>query len=504
VKGFRKIALLLFLFVLTVALAACFGGGSDDTDRLTYTVDWGGEDGKITYQGLKHDADYGWIMSRDFYTLEGVFTQPNGQGTCVFDVAGNLLVDEIENDGTYYAYWKPITVVISLVHTDGARFDDGTFRKEIVTDYEAMLPTVLPIGKDEYGFVHSRWYSYLINGELCRSKKVTDDNGVLNQEVEKVSDLCTQPPKDNMVYTVTLWSTASWSMSLDNNRIVTLDFGAGVTEKLQYRAGEDLTNYHLWYEETGDRELVGWATHPTERGEYVTDIENLSEDVTLYAVWRYYRDITLHIHNGKTQKLRVYQNEPLVLFEAPALVGTGFENWYTDSQFNTVASRIITYENAATDYYAKYVPKAELDEGSHRLTLAYGEGVTEEFEVKAGQTIDRFLRYEDTGERELLGWLGTASDEYVTGGELTQDTVLSAVWKEYRVVRFHIYNGKIKTDRVYEGVPYELWTPGVLREMEFDGWYLDPACKEDYASFYDGLSYETAASDYYAAYVLID
>ena len=298
-----------------------------------------------------------------------------------------------------------------------------------------------------------------------------------------------------MVYTIKLTNISMGKVS-----VVTLDYGSGMTEQLGYHRAEDLTDYHLWYEDTGDRELVGWATHPTERGDYVTDIERVREDVTLYAVWRYYRDITLHIHNGKTQKLRVYQNEPFVLFEAAPLVGTEFENWYTDAGCTTVASRIITYENAQTDYYAKYVPKAELDEGSHRLTLIYSEGVEEVLEIKAGQSIENYLWYEDTGEKELLGWLAALGEEYVTGGELTSDTELVASWRAYRTIDFHIYNGKIKTERIYEGMPYKLWTAGALAGMEFSGWCVDVEL-ENSVSIREELSYETAASDYYAYYV---
>ncbi len=420
-KGFRKIALLLLLLTLGITLAAC--RGIDKTDFVTYTVNWGGKIGEINYEGLKHDEDYGWVTSRDFYTLDGVYTRPNGQGERVFDAVGNLVVDELESGETFYAYWKPITVVLSFRLEGDATFEDGTDRKEMLVDYNGTLPDMFPAAKNGDGLDLGRWYLSKVNNKLVTSTTVTDQDGNLLEGKGKVADYCTEAPTPNTAYVLTFFPREQYVSCY-----VTLDFGDGSTEVLEYETYDTVLSKHFSHRETAGRELIGWARYPTERAEFVTKIDGITEDITLYAVWKNYRTVRLHLHNNRVKTVRVYQGEPILLDEAVALVGTAFENWYEDGDFNTVASRIVTYEDTTSDYYAKFVPKAELDEGSHRLTLVYESGVSEEFEVKAGQSIENCLWYGETATRELVSWID-GSDEPVMGGTIYSDTTLVAVWK---------------------------------------------------------------------------
>ncbi len=497
-KGLKKMALLLLLLTLGITLVSCLRARNLKNDHVTYTVNWGGEEGEITYTGLAHHKDYGWITSRDFYTLDGIYALPGGRGSKIFDTAGNLVKgSEVDSGETYYAFWKPISVVLCFDLPSGSTFEDGTDRKEMLVDYTGTLPAVFPKATDEYGVEHVRWHLDMVNGERVSQKLVTDTYGNLLEGLETVANYCTVEPTRNEPYVITFSPYTEYeTVTGDKTVTLTFDFGGGVASEFLLEVYSDIDPSCFWYGEHADRELVGWTRHPTECSEFVTEIDNISENITLYAVWKNYRTIRLHLHNNRVKSLRVYQGEPILLDEAIALVGTAFENWYEDGDFNTVASRIVTYEGTVSDYYAKFTPKSTLDEGSHRLTLTYAYGQDEVFEIKLGQDIKNCLWYGTEGGRELTEWRGSGDDP-VRGGTLTADTALGAVWKLYKGIRIHMYDGLVKTMRLYEGESYRLRSLPDREGDEFDDWYLDPDFRDRAPST---ITFSDAQSDYYAAY----
>ena len=483
-KGLKKIVLLLLLTILGMMLLSCKGTEDLKYDYVSYTVSWGGEDGEINYQGLAHHKEYGWVTSRDFYTLDGIYALPGGRGSKIFDSMGNLVKGStVESGETYYANWKPINIVLCLDLPDDASFEDGSNRKEFLVEYTGTLPSVFPAAKDEVGLDLGRWHIV----------SVTDEYGNLLEGKGTVADYCTAEPTENTPYVIRLAPYVNYE---DDNakHTLTFDFGGGIIDRHVVESYTDIPPQFFWYGENADRELVGWATYPTERGEFVTEIDNLVEDITLYAIWKQYRTIRLHLHDNKVKTVRVYKDEPFLLDEAAALVGTEFENWYEDSNFDTVASRIVTYEGTVTDYYAKFNPKSELSGGSYCLTLAYGDGVSEEFEIKPGQSIENCLWYETTDGRELIGW-SNGGDDFVTGGTIEGDTTLVASWKNCRVVQLHMYGDFVWTIHIYEGESYYLRDLPNAADAVFDDWYSDSSYTRKAPTEID---FENALAHYYA------
>ena len=171
-------------------------------------------------------------------------------------------------------------------------------------------------------------------------------------------------------------------------------------------------------------------------------------------------------------------------------------NWYEDHNFNTVASRILTYEGDVSHYYAKFEPKAELDADSCVLTLHYGNDVIERFEIKAGQSIENCLLYPESGGFELVEWTNLQGKP-VTGGTITRNTTLFSAQKAYKDVTLHMYGNQTMTVRIYEGNIYRLYGLPDANGVKFQDWYLDTGF-EDRAP--DSITYANAVEHYYAQY----
>ena len=298
---------------------------------------------------------------RQYYIYQGIYTEKNGQGQKVFNTAGAYLLrtNGIQDGTTFYAYWKPVDVVIcyNLSTATKTTFLDGSKKKTVRVTYEGELPIEFPdvvceVG--EFRYWSSPCVAQISDGNLLRNgqEKVA---GHLNGGGFATSGGTIQSvPQPTTVYGEDPLVILNLTPVIDyQTHVLTLDFGSGQVSRHELKYGTPISNY-LSVDDFNGRELVGWATHPTETQNFVTE-ESLTEDMTLYAIWKNYRTVRFHTLNGEIVEKHVYQYETHYLSAPEARDGYVFSGWYASADFETPVSRIISYTGTTTDYYAKWL-----------------------------------------------------------------------------------------------------------------------------------------------------
>ena len=181
-----------------------------------------------------------------------------------------------------------------------------------------------------------------------------------NPAYQKVSDLPFNKATDNILTLTPVFQRY--------NCFLTLDWG-NRTETIEVEYGDALGDY-IDYETFAGMELVGWASDRRETSDFVNGYERIYEDVTYYAVWRYYRPVMLHnvtadeiggqMYPAGEEEIgkHVYQYEPYFL-PTPERSQHTFLGWYDNPKFEgEPVSRTVRYEDANTDYYAKWMKTA--------------------------------------------------------------------------------------------------------------------------------------------------
>ena len=383
-KAFRRITLLLLTALLLVTLCACAekkdeGEGEEGPlpegtlsyeERMertvNYYVDWcdGTTAIKISVmpdsRGVyDYSSEQAANRGRSYYEYHGLYTAPNGGGMKAFDTSGVCLLSKIENGTTFYASWSSIDVVISYNLASAAKttFLDGSTQKTVRVTFEGELPAVFPDVVCEVGeflYWRSPSMSQISDGNILRdeAKKVSahisgggfsTSNGII-QSVPQSSLIY----GDDSTYLLTLTPVISYE-----TRFLTLDYGTGqiTTHELAY--GAEISGKLSVGDTFGGKELVGWATSPIETQNFVV-AGQLTEDMKLYAIWKNFRTVRFHTLDGEIVEKNVYQYETHYLPAPEDRANYVFFGWYSSADYETLASRIITYDGTVSDYYAKW------------------------------------------------------------------------------------------------------------------------------------------------------
>lgn len=380
-KRITAVFLLLLALALALTLAACDGGETTDPDKeptdgeqeyeegplseherhamtVTYAIEWDNELGKQSY-AVTPDS-YGEFnyafdqntfrylnftgVTKNFHLFKGVYTAPNGNGDRAFDTAGNFLLDKIENGTVFYAYWEPATVIVcyNLIYENMAIFPGGAEMKTVSLKYGDDLPAVFPEVLCE-------------NSELLYwrtsdvSVQVSDYNMLLNDQKTVAQHCKTKfyPTSE----TENFYVLNFYPVLNKDNCYLTLDYGDGRVVSHELKYGASIAEY-LVTEDFDGKELVGWAYSKYETSEFVTK-GTITQNITLHAIWKPYRVLRFHSLDG-VKEARVYQNEMHYLTSPEPRESYTFDGWYSTADYDTYASRVITYDGTVTDYFARW------------------------------------------------------------------------------------------------------------------------------------------------------
>lgn len=331
------------------------------TDYLVdYYIDWGdgGAAHEYTTSAELDEASHNWLegtpVKIPHHDFKGVYTEPNGGGELIFGASGNLVSDTLVNNVIYYAYWAPRKITIEFRIDEGDVLEGYTFLNGTTVQHRTLLP-------NEYLNVD---FPEIV-GEMpvlgwSAGKTHVADGNVWSPAYQKVSDLPFEGAKNGI-----LTLTPEFQ---HYNCFLTLDWGNRV-EEIEVPYGDYLGDY-VDYETFAGMELVGWATDRRETSDFANGYERIFEDVTYYAIWKYYRPVTLHnvtadeiggqLHLVGDDAIgkHVYQYEPYFL-PTPEREGYAFLGWYDNPRFEgEPVKRTVSYGDSTSDYYAKWMKLA--------------------------------------------------------------------------------------------------------------------------------------------------
>ncbi len=111
----------------------------------------------------------------------------------------------------------------------------------------------------------------------------------------------------------------------------------------------DLSSYNGMYE---DRYIYDFSISKTE---YIPFEGNVVEDITLYAVWEEYKNVTLHFSDEHKSSLIVKEITPTTFPFAEKEHYT-FVGWYDNDAFEGASINVPEFTDETNDYYAKWNP----------------------------------------------------------------------------------------------------------------------------------------------------
>lgn len=400
-KLFGILTVVLATVLSAVLLISCDGeqsgsGDGEDTDTVggvadTFFIDWQDGDFKKEYSlfSIPGDED-DWYktlpVERCGYTFKGVYSEKNGQGERIFDTVGNKLADP-RRGRTYYAHWvvNNVSVSFRFSYSEGSSYFFADGSKRICKLYSADAPIDFTFPEIAGGRTVSYWKS--------NDTRISDGSSMYGQ-YKTIADLMVDGDTDYInIYPV--FETSDQTVTL------TLDYGSRV-ESYDLTEGDAIRSYLVTYTQ-GNRELVGWTADRYDDENLIVNPSPIREDMTLYAVWREFTEVTLYgvdenyfdggyvvpaEESRDTNPFcykRIYEYRPEYL-ATPEREGYVFAGWYASRDFSgQPISRLISCEVNSGKYYARWVRK----ECTVDVRYNTGEG-TKTFTVKF--TVDETMR----------------------------------------------------------------------------------------------------------------
>lgn len=322
---------LLLLALLGLTAVSCAPSGSPEvTYQVTVQMNYRGG-GSQTLSMTSSDS-YS-VPDRTGYDFLGLFTEPSG-GSMVYNAFGSCQI-LLEKNMTVYAQWAPKTYRITFDGRDVA-VPDGYKTLEVTYDSElSAFPTLEKEGYIFEGWEDSEGNLYSNGAEIMSAKKVFNAE---NYAIGDDADYMTLYAR----FTVKKYT-------------VTLDYNDGTyrTETLEVDHGKPLTEEQRPAEDTGSSRIVAWTAMAGSTEDFRGVV---TQNMTLYAVWREYRVTTLNDTSGQEYKVEIFKDEPLDLttYNGVTLPGYELEGWYTSPTYGGNPVTEITYATAEQTYYAKW------------------------------------------------------------------------------------------------------------------------------------------------------
>ena len=448
----KKILLFLaatLLMIFTLAGCGGFEYGREEYYQVQFYVD---NDEDYVFDvpvGKKYEyLDY--IPHKPGHTFLGLYDSRDG-GICIFDADGKATVD-ITDSVTLYAKWKPREYNF-VFDANGGVLNDS--ERETVYGYGSNVDA-LPVPKlDGYEFLG--WKNS--NGNLISDAGVPKDTyRVLDYSGYDL------PMSDdgNGVYTYTLtaeWTIETYEIIFEYNDPAIENATAVLQYNEQFTA--DLYPENI---DTGSKEVVGWTAS---YGSGIPFDGNLNSDITLFAIWKDYKKVTVYEQiDGEPKEMRVYRNEP---FYIPERGGYNFTGWYSNSTMGGLPIGTVSYTNVPPVIYASW------DMATYSINFVTDTGSIQTMYY----TIEDMLTL-PTVSKDNYTFVGWCDNEELTGtpriiirpGSFGNLTLYPCFKGDDRVVNFDAAGGVIglSSQKVEYGAIVKLNVP-ILEGYAFVGWF---------------------------------
>ena len=418
-----------------------------------------------------------------FYTADGV---------CFFDAGGNQVPGTlIQGDMSLYRHWEYATCEISYYTVDSE--GNSTLYTTDEVKYNSSIgdmPVPQSEGKDFLG-----WYSSFSLGEdgtLNFGKALSDGDGKPLSGCEKLTD-------DNYKFADYSSNEVSVFGKFGISRLnVTFDFNDGVTPSVSQEVdyGTKLSDIEVPAMDDGTKMIAGWSFHASGGIEFTDEI---TSDVTLYAIWKEYCTVNLHITDIDSQQIKVFRNE--YYDEEPVRNGYEFLGWYTNLLFSGNPVFAISYSNV-TDYYAKWSLI------NYTVELIVDGAVYDRYTYDIEKSVELPV-LDDRDGAAFMGWCASEdlSDEPVT--QLPVGTYgvtkLYPKWHDYTELYCYSDNSVSAVIEARFDKRFSIALPEIGEDREFVCWYIvidnvEIPITDDKGNSLDVWTYKDERMDVYAKF----
>ena len=447
-KFILLVALLLTICASCLVLLAC-GNNNDNSSKNRTTVTYYLYEDSAPVTSVVYDGDFSLsiLPTRAHCTFLGLFDAKVG-GAKIVDEKGRCNV-VIDRSITLWAQWQRKECTITFDAGNGSLDQNSQTMKLIYESNISFVPVPEYEGYDFVGWVSGN--TLVSSGDTIISSKT-----VFTETNYKFTD-----KSDNVVL------TAKYTRKKCK---VTLDFNDGSyqTEETSVYYGDTLESITFPEKDNGKSIIVEWST---ESNRSVAFKDPVKSNITLYAIWKDYKEFKFYTDDKNYYPHKVLRDEEYEIPD-PERNGYEFDGWYNSATFSGNPVERVAYGSAITSYYAKWLPV------EYEISFVTNGG--DALLSKVTYTIEDVVNLPQAGAKQYCVFLGWCKKEDLsdtpvksipkgTYGNLT----LYAKWHgEDRTVILDAGEGRItNSNRIVEyGAPFNLGVP-TLDGYEFQGWY---------------------------------
>ena len=359
----KRLFLITLLLLLSLLLAACIKSddvkdyissehkmryympGADKPETLEVTVSMG--------RASRVSLTTKNVVINEYLTYAGLYTQPVG-GVCVFDANGRRMADaELPSSGVLYVQGVGKSVELRSHTYSPNQLQD--FGMPLTANFGSTWPEKLPVVEKE-GYTFYGWSVGTLgliagpDGTVFEQYRKIDesyiDRGltvIRNQQTKEILSLrlyISPVLREN-----TAFATVTYDYNDSSYRVV----------EVARKKGKDISEFTAPTPALDMKELVGWST---DRDTYVPYTGAVTENMTLYAIWRDYRYAFVTEWRGQERIEKVLSGDQLVL-TLSAREGYTFAGWYDNEACLGEALQIngiVSYGALKPHYFAKWIP----------------------------------------------------------------------------------------------------------------------------------------------------
>ena len=333
----RKIFAVLFIFLFAAAFTF-FAISCDDDPNSEYTVAYTDEKGAEHKIIVKNGGSVSLpALSKRGYVFGGY---SNSFGMKCFDENGEPVSGlQVTSDMELFPDFKPNTYTFVYDARLGG-FDGGEKIVRCDVNHGAELVggmpvPVSPVAKYEF----DGWFSE--DGEIRYSNGADPLNDVIDFDGYPVGENGAEV-KLFAVYKI-------------KDCTVTLNFSDNETFpiELDLKYGDSIAEHLAAYgKDNGERYIKKWSC--SENGYYPIP-DKITDNVSLYAVWQAYSNVTFVLENGRSEvyKIDVTPGELSTLPEDVGIIGYEFQGWFDSELCIGLPVTNVYYGDLTDRYYAK-------------------------------------------------------------------------------------------------------------------------------------------------------
>ncbi len=356
----KTLFLITFLLLLTLLLVGCMGKSAKDfisaEHEMHYYIPGDPEPKELDVtvvfgRASSVDLTAENVTIDDYHTYAGLYTAPEG-GTCVFDANGKRMADsELPSNGILYARGAGMQIEVRS-HTYSAS-ELQSFGAPATVTFGSKWPDQLPVlQKEGYTFLGWSVGLYYITdsqGNVFERYRNIDESYIERGGLKVVRNQST-----NEIMTLRLFLSPVFR---EKTVTVTYDYNDASYRQynLEVRKGTDSGELKAPQTARDGFELVGWST---QRDSYVPYTGAVTEDMTLYAIWREYRYAFVTEWRGQEFIQKVFKGDELII-ATPVRAGYTFGGWYDNEACLGAAIEVngpISYGALRPHYFAKWIP----------------------------------------------------------------------------------------------------------------------------------------------------